>query len=75
MLKIRTATGKEFDCNVVTASKEPPRLYVYVVNAQAKEAALVFTDETELPLEGYPAYTAFDSMNMTPDGGINICLK
>ena len=75
MLTITTYTGKTFECDLAVENPSPSRLYMHIVNCSLSDVARTFTDEAELPIEGYPAYTAFDSMNVTPDGGINICLK
>lgn len=75
MLTIETKSGKRFSCDLAVENPSPPRLYLHIVGTPLSDVAMTFTDESELPLAGYQDYTAFDSMNMTPDGGINICLK
>lgn len=74
-MTIRTKTGKEFECDLAIPNPNPQRLYLHIVNSPVKEVGKTFTDEDELPVECYEQYTAFDSINVTPDGGINICLK
>lgn len=74
-MTIETKTGKSYLCDLAVENPSPPRLYLHITGTTVAKAALVFTNEAELPINGYPAYTAFDSMNVTPDGGINICLK
>ena len=73
-MTIKTSQNKTFNCDLAVTSPNPPRLYLHIVDADIADVAKVFTDKTELPIEGYPSYTEFDSMNMT-QGGINICLK
>ena len=74
-MTVITATGKEFEADLVVESTNPERLYVHIINSTVAEVATVFTSPSELPLVGYLGYTVFDSMNVTPTGGINVCLK
>ncbi len=75
-MTITTKSGKQFECDLAIPNPSPQRLYLHIVGSPVKEVGKTFTDEeAELPIECYDQYTAFDSMNMTPDGGINICLK
>lgn len=73
---IKTKTNKTFDCDSVLPTIDPERLYLHITNTPLHEIATVFTDEeNELPIEGYPEFKKFDSMNTTRYGGINVCLK
>lgn len=74
-MTITTAKGKEFNADLAVESTNPERLYVHIINTSVAVIAAVFTNSDELPVQGYPAYTAFDSMSITPSGGVNICLK
>ena len=74
-MNVTTATGKSFKCDFSVPGLNPPRLYLHIVDASLHEVAVAFTKTVELPLQDYPDYTEFDSMNVTPDGGVNICLK
>lgn len=47
MEKIKTATGKEFDSEYVSATPELNRCYVVVKNADISTVATVFSDPAE----------------------------
>ena len=74
-MTIRTARGKEFQCDMAVENPSPPRLYLSIINTTVSKIASTFTNPKELPVEGYTRYTAFSSMNMTPEGGVIVCLK
>lgn len=73
-MTIKTSQNKTFNCDLAVTSQNPERLYLHIVDADIADVAKVFTDKAELPIDGFPDYTAFESMSMT-QGGINICLK
>ena len=47
MEKIRTATGKEFDCDSLSMIEDPVRLYIRIHNASIATVAEVFSDPRE----------------------------
>lgn len=47
MDKIRTATGKEFDCDFFSNIPDPPRAYLNIVNAPFETVASVFFNKEE----------------------------
>lgn len=72
MQTVTTSKGTQFTADLILPTLNPERLYIHVINATVGDVASAFT--TELPLKEYPAYTTFDSMNVTT-GGVNVCLK
>ena len=72
MQTVITSKGHTFSVDLAIETPNPERLYIHVINATVGDVASAFT--TELPLKEYPAYTTFDSMNVTI-GGVNVCLK
>lgn len=73
-MKIKTKTGTEFECDMVAENPSPPRLYLHILNSSVGEVAAAFTDASELPIDGYPDYTAFQSVSVTPEG-VNVTMK
>lgn len=71
---IKTASGREFECDMVAENPSPPRLYLHILNASLADVAAEFTNPAALPVEGFPMYDAFQSISMTPHG-VNISLK
>ena len=47
MQKIRTATGKEFDCDALTMIQNPRRLYITIHGSTIPEIAAVFSNPKE----------------------------
>lgn len=47
MEKLKTATGKEFDCDMVSVIPSPPRCYLHIHNAPLAEIAAVFSNPDE----------------------------
>lgn len=47
MDKVKTATGKEFDCDFFSSIPEPPRLYLNIVNTTFSRVAEVFFNSAE----------------------------
>lgn len=73
-MMIKTASGREFECDMVAENPSPPRLYLHILNASLSEVAAEFTNPAALPVEGFPMYDAFQSISMTPYG-VNVALK
>ena len=72
-MTVTTSSGKIFEADLVVENLNPERLYINVIGSTVAAVAQAFT--TELPLQEYPDYTVFDSMNITPRGGVTVCLK
>lgn len=47
MEKIKTATGKNFDCDMVSVIPSPPRCYLHIHNAPLSTIAAVFSNPSE----------------------------
>lgn len=73
-MKISTATGRKYECDLAVENPSPPRLYLNLIEADAEEAAAVFADAKELPIAGYPAYTVFNSLSVSSNG-VRVTLK
>lgn len=67
-MPITTHTGKTITCDLAVESPSTERLYLNCVGMTPVEAAGIFLNPAELPLEGYAAYTVFESMNVSPNG-------
>lgn len=74
MPTVKTKSGKEFECDKITSTASPPRLFIHLVNTSVAEAAAVFTDPEELPLQGHKTYKTFDSIYGN-DNGVDIILR
>ena len=72
-MTIHTSAGTAFECDMAVVNQNPERLYVHIINSPIAEVAQACI--TELPFREYPDYTVFDSLNTTPTGGVNVCLK
>ena len=67
-------SGEEFTADLINESTNLNVLFVHLIDTTAADAATAFTDPENVDIEGYEDYTVFNSMNITPGGGINICL-
>lgn len=47
MEKVKTTTGKEFDCESFSLIENPDRLYIRISNAPISTVAAVFSDPRE----------------------------
>ena len=74
MTNIKTASGKEFNCDMIAENPSPPRLYLHFPGASLPALAAIFTSPDELPIEEFPDYSAFQSISVTPFG-VNVALK
>lgn len=65
MFKIKTATGKEFDCDY--ANSMPDIAFIRIVGRTLEEIRKIFSDGAELPIVGYEEFktfvTAFDEQS------------
>ena len=73
-MKIKTASGVEFDYDMISEIPNPPRLYIHLLNTTLSSAMPVLFGEGGLPFEGYEDYRFVQSV---ADGypGVNISLK
>ncbi len=53
MDKLRTNTGKEFDCDYLAVIPSPPRAYIRVCNTSIMDVAAIFSDKAETALLRY----------------------
>lgn len=56
MFTITTATGKRFDSDYATSSKNPLVGFVRIVGETFETVTEVFEDKNELPLDIYPEF-------------------
>ena len=73
-MTIKTATGKELGCDMCVESTDPERLYIHLTDKTLMEALKIFVQPSELPLDGWPQYSAIDSIYAAPSG-TNLTLK
>lgn len=73
-MKIRTAKGKEFECDLAVENNNPERLYIHLTDKTLMDVLPVFSKRGELPFVGYPDYTQIDSIYAAPSG-TNLTLK
>jgi len=73
-MKIRTASGMEFDYDMITENPNPPRLYIHLLNTTLPSAMSVLFGEGGLPFVGYEDYRFLQSV---ADGypGVTLSLK
>lgn len=53
MEKIKTATGREFDCEFLSVITEPPRAYIRIANESLVKVVSVFSDPAETAVMQY----------------------
>ena len=74
-MKIKTALNKEFDCEAITMNPSPPRLYLHLVNTGMEEVNTIFGNNKHLPIEGYPAFNAVQSISPEGVTSVKVSLK
>ena len=47
MQKIKTASGKELDCDYITVMQSPTQAYIRVCNVSISEVASIFSNKSE----------------------------
>lgn len=72
MLKIKTATGKEFESDYAVTI--PGIAFIRIVNKTLEEVGEILSDEKELPLQGYEDFNSVASIT-DEQTGIKIILK
>ena len=74
-MKVITAKGNEFECESITFIPSPPRVYLHIVGKGTDEVARVFYEEGQLPINGYPAFTAVQSVSSEGTARVKVSLK
>ena len=74
-MKIKTSKGIEFECEAITSIQSPPRMYLHLTNTGLEEVYRVFSDKTQLPIVGYPAYNAVQSISAEGATSVKVSLK
>lgn len=62
MIRVKTATGKEFESDFVGVSESPPRLYADIINSSLEEVVTTVMKQGELPLQGYEGFRTIDNI-------------
>lgn len=73
-MTVKTATGKELEADYLVFNPVPPRMYLHFPGYAMAETAAIFLNPAELPIDGYPDYTAVQSI-ADANGGVNVTLK
>lgn len=73
MEKLKTATGKQFDCDVAVTIPNPPQLFLFIHNSTIVDTAAVFSNPKETfqlwhEHEYFSNYTNLTSIS--PDGNM-----
>lgn len=74
-MKVKTAKGKEFNCDSVTFIPSPPRLYLHLVNVGLEEVTTTFYENGQLPVEGYPIFQNVQSISSEGAARVKVSLK
>lgn len=73
-MKIKTASGVEFDYDMLSEINSPPRLYIHLQNTTLQNVMMVIFSEGGLPFDGYPDYRFLQSVSDSYPG-VNLALK
>ena len=73
-MTITTATGKEYDCDMILENPSPPRLYLHIPGATVEEVSALFSDRAELPIQGYGKYREVQNIIAT-SSGVRVSLR
>lgn len=71
---IKTLSGKEFNCDKATASAQPRRVYLHLIDTSLVEVMMTISAEYGLPFEQYPEYRVVESVSNSMYG-VNLVLK
>lgn len=74
MIIIKTATGKEFECDSALAGSDLPRCYFNIINSTFEDVVMTVMKSGELPFVGYEGYKTIHSITNNNDG-IRVTLK
>ena len=72
---VRTALGKEFECDSVTFIPTPARLYLHLVGVSAEDVMAVFNEGGHLPIEGYPVFRNVQSISSEGAARVKVSLR
>lgn len=79
MEKLKTASGLEFDCDMVSVIPSPPRCYLHIHNTPLSTIADVFTNpnETRQLWHGDNYISGFDKLQAisVDDGAYRVTLR
>lgn len=79
MEKLKTASGLEFDCDMVSVIPSPPRCYLHIHNAPLSTIAAVFSNpsETVQLWHGDNYISGFDKLQAisVDDGAYRVTLR
>ena len=73
-MTVTTPSGKEFNCDKATASAQPRRVYLHLIDTSLIEVMMTVSAEYGLPFEQYPEYRAVESISNSMYG-VNLVLK
>lgn len=73
-MTVRTAKGKEFECDSITLIPSPPRLYLHIVNVSMEDAT-VFYEDGQLPIDGYPIFNKVQCVVSEGAARLKVSLK
>jgi len=73
-MKIKTANGKELNCDFCVESTSTNRLYIHFTDISFLELIPIISDKSALPMEGYEEYVELESISDSPDG-VNVDLR
>ena len=73
MFTIKTATGKEFDCDCALAPKESEFGFVHLLNVDISTVERTFQNSAELPFDLCPDFPVV-AMIVEKNGGIELTL-
>ena len=72
---IKTAKGKEFECDSVTYIPSPQRLYFHLINTSIADVSVTLDDKDQLPFENYNAFNAVQSISPEGTGRVKVSLR
>lgn len=73
-MKIKTASGVEFDYDMISEIPNPARLYIHLQNTTLPDVMSVLSGENGLPFEGFSDYRFIQSVAIG-HFGVNVALK
>lgn len=74
-MKIKTATGKELECNAITSVPTPPTLYLHLSRTSMPLAWAIFGNQDELPIDGYNEFTKLEYIIDEGQNGSRVTLS
>jgi len=74
MIIIKTATGKEFESDYAVSIPNPQIAFIRILGHSRGEISEIFSDPSELPVEGFPAFHTVAEV-IDEDTAIKLILK